>query len=160
MVNQNWKFVLAVVTSCGSLHIFELSPAVNWEGRTPIDAFKSLYPSNKVVSQRDWIRKDTIVRRLTPTQTLDLTICGLTIPNMRKRQLEIVEEKTGQGANMGARARLLKAVNAGAQRVMRCTLRLSSPAEASEWAALLAKTKKDIQSKKSSEKRSSLRFRF
>ena len=136
MVNQNWKSVLAVVTSCGNLHIFELPQAVSWDGRSPAEAFMSLYPPKKFDSDKDWVRKDTIVRRLTPTQTLDLTICGLTIPNMRKRQLEIVEEK-GQRTGMGARARLMKAVNAGAQRAMKCTLRLSSATDASEWVALL-----------------------
>ena len=157
MVNSNWKEVLALVTSCGNLHIFELSQDGNWSGRTPAEAFQSLFPSKTFESQQDWIRKDPIIRRLTPTLSLNLRICGMMIPNMRKRQLEIVEEKGKERRHVGAR--FLKAVNAGNQRAMRCTLRLSSISDASEWVALLEKTKKEIASK-STQKQSSLRFRF
>jgi hypothetical protein len=157
MVNATWKIVLAVVTSAGNFHVFELPQGTDWMARTPPEAFRALYPSMEFDSQTAWTadRKDPIIKSLTPTISLDMRICGFTVSNMRKRQFDVVEDRGAQKVG----SRFLKAVNAGSLRSTRCTLRLAFASDAFEWVALLEKAKKDIGAKKSPEKRMS-RFRF
>jgi hypothetical protein len=116
--------------------------------QTPLEAFKSLYPPMDFDSPNSWTsgRKADIIRSLTPIISLDVKKCNMVISNMRKRQFDVVEER----AQATGGSRLLNAVNAGAQRQKKCTLRLGSASEASEWVSLLERTKKALGSMNSS----------
>lgn len=152
LVNTVWKPALAVVTSEGNILLFETPEAAN----TPSEAFKSMYPPMTFENPEEWLagRKADIVKSLTPSVSLKLTRSALVISPMRKRQLEITEEKP-QAAGT-AKARLISAVKAGTQQ-FKCTLRLPSASDATEWTNLLERTKKVLLSQNSG---NGSRFRF
>jgi hypothetical protein len=154
IVNAAWKTALVVVTSQGNFHLFEVPETSDRTGKTPFDAFKALYPSMDFDSPNSWVsgRKAEILRSLTPASTLNLRKCNMTISNLRKRQLDITEERSQTGGS-----RLMKAVNVGAQRQKKCTLRLPSATDASEWVAMLDKTKKELVGQAASK---TSRFKF
>jgi hypothetical protein len=152
LVNTAWKPTLAVVTSEGNILLFETPEAPN----TPSEAFKSLYPAMNFDDASAWLggRKTDIVKSLTPSVSLKLTRSSMVISPMRKRQLEITEEQP-QGTGT-ARARFINAVKAGTQQC-KCTLRLQSATDATEWTNLLERTKKVLLSQNSGK---GSRFRF
>jgi hypothetical protein len=129
-----------VITSDGMFHLFELPDSSS--GTTPLEAFKSLYPPMKLETPVEWVQeRKEIVRGLTPYLTLNLPKCNITISNMRKRQLDVVEERV-QVQSGGSR---LSRLNANAQRQKKCTLRLGSASDAAEWVSQLEKTKNEIR---------------
>jgi hypothetical protein len=153
IVNAAFKAVLVVVTSEGNFHVFQLPEGKSRPGQTSFEAFKALCPATDFDSPNTWVsgRKAEIVRSLTPVLTLNLRQSNMVISKLRNRQLEVIEEKASGGS------RFLKAVNAGAQRAKRCTLRLASAADVSDWATMLEKTKKELRAKGGSK---TSRFRF
>lgn len=153
MVNSNWKNVLAVVTKEGNFHVFLLVEA----NPSPKEAFKSLYPPMTFESVESWTRKVDIIKSLTPTTSLDLKKCSISISTLQKRQFDVVEERPA--ATTGG-SRFMNAVNAGTQRQKKCTLRLASATEASEWVSLLERTKKALGAMNSTGTRKTNRFRF
>lgn len=160
LVNTAWKPSLVVVTSDGNMMVFE----TNGNANTPPEAFKSLYPRMNFDDQNTWLagRKADITKSLTPTVSLRLTKSNLTISQLRKSQLEIIEER-----DVVAGSRFMKAVKSGVRQTKstlsgaqqtKCTLRLHSPSDASEWASLLERTKKLLHSRATSKRKSSMRF--
>ena len=147
LVNTAWKPSLAVVTSEGNLLVFETTGSAT----TPPEAFKSLYPQMNFDDQNTWVngRKAGIAKSLTPIVSLRLSKSNIVISQMRKSQLEITEETN----DVAAGSRFMKAVKSGvrrAQQTTKCTIRLPSPNDASDWANLLERTKKVLKSKSSS----------
>lgn len=151
LVNNAWRPSLAVVTSEGNLLIFETAEVSN----TPTEAFKSLYPPMSFDNLETWTagRKVEIVKSLTPSVSLILTKSTIAISRMQKRQLEIAEDKP-QGR---AGSRIMKAVKTGGAQQSKCTLRISSAADATEWMNLLERTKKVLLSQANGR---GSRFRF
>jgi hypothetical protein len=143
MVNKEWKVVLAVVTAEGNFHLFYVPVSIG-ANLTPFEAFKKLYPAMEFGAPKTWIqgRKEQIVKSLTPYMTLNLSKCTVSISKLRQRQFDIVEER-----EKGAGNRFL---NANAQRQKKCSLRLSSARETTDWVSVLEKTKKEVSQKSSS----------
>ena len=115
MVNAIWKPALAVVTREGNIHVFELSERKD----SPSEAFKSLAPNMNFNSLNTWVsgRKLEIVRTLTPIVSLDMNRSKIIVSTLRKRQLEIVEERS----ETEGRSMLRNAMNAaGGQRHKKC----------------------------------------
>jgi len=157
LVNTTWKPALAVVTSQGNLLVFETSEMA----RTPTAAFKSMYPPMNFDDPSTWVsgRKAEIVKSLTPAVSLKLTRSSLVIPPMRKSQLDITEEKQPSAGSVNAKSRFMNAVKSKAMgEQTKCTLRVPSATDATEWANLLERTKKVLLSQSSSAK--GPRFRF
>lgn len=152
LVNTVWKPSLVVVTSEGNLIVFETTGKSN----TPPEAFKSLYPQMNFDDPNSWVigRKSGITKSLTPTVSLRLSRSNIIISQLRKSQLEITEEM-----NTPAGSRFMNAVKSGVRQTKsklsgvqqtKCTLRLSSPTDAANWANLLGRTKKVLKSKATS----------
>jgi hypothetical protein len=143
LVSTVWKPALAVVTSEGNILVFELSEVA----KSPTEAFQSLYPPMNFDDPNTWVsgRKAEIIKALTPAVALKLTRSSLILPPMRKSQLEITEEKTPLPSGGTAKSRFMNVVKSTAQ-VNKCTLRVSTATEANEWANLLERTKKVLQS--------------
>jgi uncharacterized protein GlcG (DUF336 family) len=139
MVNKEWKVTLAVVTAEGNLHLFYVPVATIGADLTPSEAFKKLYPAMEFGTPETWMqeRKEQIVKSLTPYMTLNLSKCTISISKMRQRQCEIVE---------GAGNRFL---SANVQRQKKCTLRLPSAKETTDWVSALEKTKKEVSQESS-----------
>ncbi|KAL3917473.1 MAG: hypothetical protein SGILL_004698 [Bacillariaceae sp.] len=154
LVNTAWKPALAVVTSEGNILVFETSEIA----KTPTEAFKSLYPPMNFDDPNTWVsgRKADIVKSLTPTVSLKLTRSNLVISPMRKSQLEIVEEKAQAALGGTAKSRFMNAVKSTGQQT-KCTLRVPSSTDATDWANLLERTKKVLLSQSGGQ---SSRFRF
>lgn len=160
LVNTVWKPSLAVVTSEGNLFVFETTGNAN----TPPEAFKSLYPQMDFSDKNIWVigRKTGITKRLTPTVSLRLSKSSILISQLRNSQLEITEE-----TNAVAGSRFMNAVKSGVRQTKstlsrtqqtKCTLRLHSPTDATEWASLLERTKKVLKSKASSKIGADIRY--
>ena len=146
LVNTAWKPSLAVVTSEGNLLVFETTGNAN----TPPEAFKSLYPQMNFDDQNTWItgRKAGIAKSLTPIVSLRLLKSNVVVSPMRKSQLEITEEtrNAAKGSRFMSAMRQTKSKLSGTQQT-KCTLRLPSPTDASDWASLLDRTQKVLASK-------------
>ena len=106
--------------------------------------------------QNTWVigRKAGITKSLTPTVSLRLSKSNILISQLRNSQLEITEE-----TNAVAGSRFINAVKSGVRQTKsklsraqqtKCTLRLPSPTDASDWASLLERTKKVLKSKATS----------
>jgi len=152
LVNTVWKPSLVVVTSDGNLLVFETTGNAN----TPPEAFKSLYPQMNFNDQNTWVtgRKAGITKSLTPTVSLRLSKSTILISQLRNSQLEITEER-----NVVAGSRFMNAVKSGMRQTKsklsraqqtKCTLRLPSSTDASDWASLLERTQKVLKSKATS----------
>jgi hypothetical protein len=150
MVNKEWKVALAVVTAEGNFHLFYVPVATIGAHLTPSEAFKKLYPAMEFGTRESWVRgrKEQIVKSLTPYMTLNLSKCTISISKLRQRQFDIVEER-----EKGAGNRFL---NANAQRQKKCTLRLQSAKETTDWVSVLEKTKKEVSQESSSPKKSNV----
>jgi hypothetical protein len=137
MVNKEWRVTLAVVTAEGNFHLFHV-PVATIGALTPFEAFKKLYPAMEFGTPGTWMqgRKEQIVKSLTPYMTLNLSKCTISISKLRQRQFDVMEER-----EKGAGNRFL---NANAQRQKKCSLRLPSARETTEWVSLLEKTKKEV----------------
>ena len=149
LVNTAWKPSLAVVTSKGNLLVFETTGDAN----TPPEAFKSLYPQMNFDDQDTWVngRNAGIAKSLTPVVSLRLSKSNIVISEMRKSQLEITQETSAVAGSRFMNAvksgvRQTKSKLSGAQQT-KCTLRLPSPTDATDWASLLERTKKIVESK-------------
>ena len=146
IVNKTWKVALAVVTSEGKFHLFEL-PEASSAGMDPREAFKALYPSMAFDKPETWVqgRKTDLVKAFTPHLTLDLSKCTIMVSKMQKRQFDLVEEKPQTGGN--------RLFPTNSQRQKKCTLRLPSASNTTEWVGILEKARKEfIQQRKSSSK--------
>ena len=162
IVNTSWKPALSVFTSDGNMHIFEL-PTTGGMPSTSLEAFRSLYPSMAFDNSLGWVqgRKNDIVRGVTPYQTLFVGRCKMTISNMRKRQFDIVEEGGETTGRLGGN-RLL---NAASAQLQKCTMRLPSASDTTEWVSILEKAKEEFagrpgMTKSQSVARKSSRFKI
>jgi hypothetical protein len=150
MVNKEWKVTLVVVTAEGNFHLFYVPVTTVGANLTPFEAFKKLYPAMEFGTPETWVqgRKEQIVKSLIPHMTLNLSKCTISISKLRPRQFDIVEER-----EKGAGNRFL---NANAQRQKKCTLRLPSAKETTDWVSVLEKTKKEVSQESSSPKKSNV----
>lgn len=155
LVNATWKMALVVVTLEGNLVILPL-PDDAKIGCDPMEAFRSLCPAQTFDTVGNWTRTNDIAKNLTPTMILSLVHSSFSIPNkMQPTQLQIVEEFRGTSNGAGAGAgtgRFLRAVRAAAdsQFSKKCTLRLTSASETTEWMHVLERTKKVIAAREHS----------
>ena len=150
LVNASWKEVLVVVTLEGNLVVLTL-PDDFKIGSTPKEAFQSLHPAQVFGAVEKWTRSNEIAKNLTPTLVLSLTHCRFSIPNKNQaNQLQIVEEARGTDNGTGT-GRLMRAVRAAADSPFskKCTLRLLSASETTDWLQLLERTKKVMASRES-----------
>ena len=138
IVNKEWKVTLAVVTAEGNFHLFYVPAATIGANLTPSEAFKKLYPAMEFGTPETWMkgRKEQIVKNLTPYMTLNLSKCSISISKMRQRQFEVVEEREKGSGN--------RFLHANSQRQKKCTLRLPSAKETTDWVSVLEKTKKQV----------------
>lgn len=140
IVNNSWKASLLIVTQEGNFHVFELPGVeVSVIGLSPAEAFRFLYPAMTFDSFDSWVqrRKYEMVRRLTPAVSLNLRRCKVGVSRMIGREFEIMEEEV-QTRNSFFGENIIKAVKEQ-QRPTKCTLRLSSAQDTSEWVGMLEK---------------------
>lgn len=140
IVNSSWKASLLIVTQEGNFHVFELPGAeASVIGLSPAEAFRFLYPAMTFDSFDSWVqrRKYEMVRRLTPAVSLNLRRCKVGVSRMISREFEIMEEEV-QTKNSFFGENIIKAVKEK-QRPTKCTLRLSSAQDTSEWVGMLEK---------------------
>lgn len=144
IVNNSWRFAMVVVTNEGNFHVFMMPREADSPlEQSPLEAFRSLYPAMQFETQRDWVRKLEIKRRLTPSITLNLRRCNMHVSTIRNSELEVEEEEVQNRSSFFGK-KILKAVKDGGQRPTKCTVRLPSANDASQWAGILRKTKKDL----------------
>jgi hypothetical protein len=137
IVAASWTTALAVVTKYGILHVIGLpkEKGIRTEA-SPLEASQALYPNLKFESANAWTvgRKREIVQTLTPVVSLNLTKCSFNISKMQKQEFSVSEE-----GDQLSRNRFFKG-NAGGK----CTMRLESGKDASEWIEILKETKRDL----------------
>jgi len=146
IVKAAYKLALVVVTSDGNFHVFTMPPGVDSSlEQSPLEAFRLLYPPMEFESKTDWNRKADLTKRLTPSITLKLKMCNIRISNIRKRELDVIQEE-GQVQRQTSffGKKILKAVKDGGQGPTKCTIRLPTAADATEWAQVLANTKTSL----------------
>jgi len=148
IVKTAYKFALVVVTSDGNLHVFTMPNGVDSSlDQSPLEAFRLLYPSMQFETSKDWKRKGDITKQLTPSISLKLNMCNIRVSNIRKRELDVIQEEGVQQRNGFFGKKILKAVKDGGQGPTKCTLRLPTAAEAAEWAEVLTNTKLSLGQK-------------
>lgn len=150
IVKTAYRLALVVVTNDGNLHVFTMPKGVEASlDQSPLEAFRLLYPSMQFDAAADWKRKGDITKKLTPSISLKLKMCTIRVSNIRKRELEIIqeEEEEVQQRNSFFGKKILKAVKDGGQGPTKCTLRLPDAAEAAEWADVLTNTKLTVGQK-------------
>ena len=150
LVNASWKEVLVVVTLEGNLVVLTLPDDLK-SGSTPMEAFRSLCPTQAFGAVENWTGDNEIAKSLSPTMILSLPHCRFSIPNKNQpSQLQVLEEPRGTMHGSGA-GRLMRAVRAAADSPFskKCTFRLSSGSETADWMQLLERTKKVMASRES-----------
>jgi hypothetical protein len=142
VMNNSWKVVLAVVTSHGSLLLFEVPGAESYKDISTTDAFQKLYPNFDLSEQDSWVqgRKFELLKGLTPYFSLDLKKSHASVMKMRKLQCEIVEDSPAGSGN--------RFLGGSSQR--RCTIRLGEASETSEFVSKLMAMKKQVLDTKQS----------
>lgn len=144
MVNNAWRYAIVLITKAGYFHVFMMPREVESPlDQSPLEAFKSLYPAMQFETQQDWVRKQEIKRRLTPSITLNLRMCDIRVSSL---ELELTEEEVQHRSSFFGK-KILKAVKDGGQRPTKCTMRLPSANGATQLAEILQKTKKDLLKK-------------
>jgi hypothetical protein len=142
IVKATYKLALLVVTSDGNFHVFSMPPGVDSSlEQSPLEAFRLLYPSMDFESAADWRRKADIAKQLTPSVSLDFKACTIRVSNIRKRELDVIQEKEVQQRNSFFGKKIMKAVKDSGQGPTKCTLRLPTTIDAVELADVLTNTK-------------------
>lgn len=165
MVAATWKEALVVVTLDGNLVLFTLpegSPTVT----SPLEAFEQLRPrqTSRIEGSApliDWSMLASSIEKLDknlmPTMVLSLLHCKISIFNKAQpRQLQIVEDASAvaAAATEGPKKnRFFRAMRAAAdsQFSKKCTVRLPSATDATEWMEELERTKKLVMKAKQKE---------
>ncbi len=155
MVNTSWRTALFVVTSEGNIHVFALPDGCSDVDQNPFEAFRALCPATDFDPTTRWLRKEELLRNLTPTVTLSMRHSTFSVPKMQQCHVSVTEEKPHSMDNNGSGTnRFMKVMKAAAdsQRTKKCTFRLPSSSEVNEWINLLEQTKKSLSSKNDNKK--------
>lgn len=141
----SWKTSLMIVTKEGMVYLFELP-----EGKkdslelSTLQAFRLLYPAMTFDSKDSWTRrKSDMIRRLSPSVSLNLKKCKMSLSKTSDLEFDIMEEDGQNGKKFFGR-KIIKAVKEQ-KRPTKCTLRLLSRHETSDFMGLLEKTTWDLR---------------
>ena len=136
VMNKTWKVALAVVTSHGSLLLFEIPEVESYKKLSPTDAFKKLHPSFDLSDHDGWVqgRKFDLLKDLLPYFSVDLLRSTASVMKMRKLQCEVIEESVAGSGN--------RFLGGGSQR--RCTIRLETASETADFVNKVMALKKQV----------------